>query len=162
MKHIKEYKEFLNESTIEDFIKDIKNHDDILSSGAYEKDGEIVVYLDGSDPDAEEKAINKLVRTKYKDKLKKVNDGSEDSITFKVLKESTTIKNEDINEATEQFKAVDIPKSAVAGIERMINTIGVNQAIRDVLGFDNVYQSTVSVNKNNIIISITQKTRKGK
>lgn len=70
--------------------------------------------------------------------------------------------NESINEATEQFKAVDIPKSAVAGIERMINTIGVNQAIRDVLGFDNVYQSTVSVNKNNIIISITQKTRKGK
>lgn len=70
--------------------------------------------------------------------------------------------SEDINEATEQFKAVDIPKSAVAGIERMINTIGVNQAIRDVLGFDNVYQSTVSVNKNNIIISITQKTRKGK
>jgi hypothetical protein len=76
------------ESTIEDFIKDIKNHDDILSSGAYEKDGKIVVYLDGSDPDAEEKAINKWVRTKYKDKLKKVNDGSEDTITFKVLKES--------------------------------------------------------------------------
>ena len=71
-------------------------------------------------------------------------------------------KSEDINEATEQFKAVDIPKSAVVGIERMINTIGVNQAIRDVLGFDNVYQSTVSVNKNNIIISITQKPRKGK
>jgi hypothetical protein len=95
MKHIQLFEEFVNESTIQDFIKDVKNHDDILSSGAYEKDGEIVVYLDGSDPDAEMKAINKLVRTKYKNKLKKVNDGSEDSITFKVLKES----KESVNEA---------------------------------------------------------------
>lgn len=83
------------------------------------------------------------------------------------MKHITTYKefineNDEVNEGTEQFKAVDIPKSAVAGIERMINTIGVNQAIRDVLGFDNVYQSTVSVNKNNIIISITQKPRKSK
>jgi hypothetical protein len=71
-------------------------------------------------------------------------------------------KSEGINEAADQFKEVDIPKSAISGIERMINTIGVNQAIRDVLGFDNVYQSTVNVNKNNIIISITQKPRKVK
>ena len=71
-------------------------------------------------------------------------------------------KSEDVNEAADQFKEVDIPKSAISGIERMINTIGVNQAIRDVLGFDNVYQSSVSVNKNNIIISITQKPRKVK
>ena len=87
MKHIKLFEQFINESTIQDFIKDVKNHDDMLSSGAYEKDGNIVVYLDGSDPDAEMKTILKLVRTKYKDKLKKVNDGSEDTITFKVLKE---------------------------------------------------------------------------
>ena len=61
----------------------------------------------------------------------------------------------------EKFQAIDIPKSAAAGIERMINTIGINQAIRDVLGFDKVYQSSVSINKNNIVISITQKPRKG-
>ena len=71
-------------------------------------------------------------------------------------------ETDEVNEGAEQFQAVDIPKSATAGIERMINTLGVNQAIRDVLGFDNVYQSSVSVNKNNIIISITQKPRKGR
>lgn len=71
-------------------------------------------------------------------------------------------ENEDINEATEQFKAVDIPKSAIAGIEHMINSIGINQAIRDALGFDNVYQSKVSVNKNTIVITVTQKPRKGR
>jgi len=61
----------------------------------------------------------------------------------------------------EKFQAIDIPKSAAAGIERMINTIGINQAIRDVLGFDKVYQSSVGINKNNIVITITQKPRKG-
>jgi hypothetical protein len=79
-------KKALSENTIQDFIKDVKDNDDILGSCAYEKDGNIVVYLDGRDPDKEYKAILKIVRTKYKDKLKKVNDGSEDSMTFKVLK----------------------------------------------------------------------------
>ena len=85
------------------------------------------------------------------------------------MKHITTYKEfinetDEVNEGTEQFQAVDIPKTSnvVSGIERMINTIGVNQAIRDVLGFDNVYQSSVSINKNNIIISITQKPRKGR
>jgi hypothetical protein len=78
------------------------------------------------------------------------------------LTESLINKDDEVNESSEQFQAIDIPKTAnvVSGIERMVNTIGVNQAIRDVLGFDKVYQSSVSVNKNNIIISITQKTRK--
>ena len=79
-------KKALFENTIQDFIKDVKDNDDILGSGAYEKDGNIVVYLDGSNPNKEKNAINKIVSTKYKDKLKKVNDGSEDSMTFKVLK----------------------------------------------------------------------------
>ena len=79
-------KKALSENTIQDFIKDVKDNDDILGSGAYEKDGNVVVYLDGSNPNKEKNAINKIVSTKYKDKLKKVNDGSEDSMTFKVLK----------------------------------------------------------------------------
>lgn len=176
MKHIPTFESFLNEGTIQDFIKDVKNHEDILGSGAYEKDGMIVVYLDGRDPDKEYKAINKIVSTKYKDKLKKVDDGSEDSMTFKVLKESFHMPDgtpigvdhlhrpvnsmDDIDEATGQFQAVNIPKSAIDKIEYMVNKWGVNQAIRDALGFDNVYQSSVSVDKNNIIISITQKPRK--
>jgi hypothetical protein len=173
MKHIPTFKSFISESTAQDFIKDVKDNDDILGSGAYEKDGNIVVYLDGRDPNKEKNAINKIVRTKYKDKLKKVNDGSEDSMTFKVLKESFHTADETpigvnnmhrpvnaIDEATEQFQAVDIPKNAIDKIEYMVNRWGVNQAIRDALGSDKVYQSSVSIDKNNIIISITQKTRK--
>jgi hypothetical protein len=71
-------------------------------------------------------------------------------------------ENNELDEATEQFKAVDIPKNSIDKIEYMVNKMGINQAIRDALGFDNVYQSEVSVNKNNIIISITQKPRKGR
>jgi hypothetical protein len=93
MEKLPTYSEFINESTIKYFINEVKNHNEVLSSGDYEKNGEIVVYLDGRDPDKEYKAINKLVRTKYKDKLKRVNDGSEDSMTFKVLKESTLINH---------------------------------------------------------------------
>jgi acyl-homoserine lactone acylase PvdQ len=69
---------------------------------------------------------------------------------------------ESINEATDQFKAVDIPKNAINKIKYMVNKWTINQDIRDALGFDNVYQSEVSVDKNNIIISITQKPRKGR
>jgi hypothetical protein len=69
---------------------------------------------------------------------------------------------ESINEATDQFKAVDIPKNTINKIKYMVNKWAINQDIRDALGFDNVYQSEVSVDKNNIIISITQKPRKGR
>jgi hypothetical protein len=69
---------------------------------------------------------------------------------------------ESINEATDQFKAVDIPRNAINKIKYMVNKWAINQDIRDALGFDNVYQSEVSVDKNNIIISITQKPRKGR
>jgi hypothetical protein len=69
-------------------------------------------------------------------------------------------ENNELDEATGGFEAVDIPKSAIDKIEYMVNKMGINQAIRDALGFDKVYQSSVSIDKNNIIISITQKTRK--
>ena len=82
---IKEFKDFINENIIKDFIKDFKNEYDILSSGVIEQDGKIVIYLDGRYPDKEYNAINKLVRTKYKDTLKRVDDDEEDTMTFKVI-----------------------------------------------------------------------------
>jgi hypothetical protein len=70
------------------FNKDFK--DVVLYAGAYLKGNKIVIYLD-SDPNKEKNIINKLVRTKYNDKLKKVR--SEDDVMVFKITESRIVEN---------------------------------------------------------------------
>jgi arsenate reductase-like glutaredoxin family protein len=78
--------ETVNKSTIKDFLKDFNNNPDILSSAASEANGYITIYLDGKDVHDEFLATLKLAKTKYKDKLKRINSGAEDILKFKVIK----------------------------------------------------------------------------
>jgi DNA-directed RNA polymerase subunit L len=78
-----------NKDTIfKSFNKDFK--DAVLYAGAYLKGNKIVIYLD-SDPNKEKNIINKLVRTKYSDKLKKVRS-EDDRMIFKIT-ESRIVEN---------------------------------------------------------------------
>jgi DNA-directed RNA polymerase subunit L len=70
------------------FNKDFK--DVVLYAGAYLKGNKIVIYLD-NDPNKEKNIINKLVRTKYSDKLKKVR--SEDDVMIFKITESRIVEN---------------------------------------------------------------------
>jgi DNA-directed RNA polymerase subunit L len=78
-----------NKDTIfNSFNKDFK--DVVLYAGAYLKGNKIVIYLD-NDPNKEKNIINKLVRTKYNDKLKKVR--SEDDVMIFKITESRIVEN---------------------------------------------------------------------
>jgi DNA-directed RNA polymerase subunit L len=78
-----------NKDTIfNSFNKDFK--DVVLYAGAYLKGNKIVIYLD-NDPNKEKNIINKLVRTKYSDKLKKVR--SEDDVMIFKITESRIVEN---------------------------------------------------------------------
>jgi hypothetical protein len=134
MKHTQSFNEFLNESSIGDIHIMAQEAD---SFTAFRKE-----------------FMNEYGKPKSVKELKSL-----EAWLQTIWNENQTNESELLE--AEKFQAIDIPKSAAAGIERMINTIGINQAIRDVLGFDKVYQSSVSINKNNIVISITQKPRKG-
>jgi hypothetical protein len=78
-----------NKDTIfNSFKKDFK--DVVLHAGAFLEGNKIVIYLDDN-PDKEINIINKLVRTKYSDKLKKVR--SEDDVMIFKITESRIVEN---------------------------------------------------------------------
>lgn len=78
-----------NKDTIfNSFKKDFK--DVVLYAGAYLEGNKIKIYLD-NDPNKEKNIINKLVRTKYSDKLKKVR--SEDDVMIFKITESRIVEN---------------------------------------------------------------------
>lgn len=70
-----------NKKTFDSFKKDF--NDVITHADAYLKGDEIEIYLDNN-PNKEKNIINKLVRTKYSDKLKKVRS-EEDVMKFKIV-----------------------------------------------------------------------------
>lgn len=73
------------ENNIYDNFK--KDFDDIIIyAGASLDDNIITIYLD-NDPNVEKNKINKLVRTKYVNSLKKLRS-EEDVMKFKILKEN--------------------------------------------------------------------------
>jgi DNA-directed RNA polymerase subunit L len=70
-----------NKKTFDSFKKEFNNV--ITHAAAYLKGDEIEIYLDDN-PNEEKNIINKLVRTKYSDKLKKVRS-EEDVMKFKIV-----------------------------------------------------------------------------
>jgi hypothetical protein len=70
-----------NKKTFDSFKKDFNKV--ITHADAYLKGDEIEIYLDDN-PNEEKNIINKLVRTKYSDKLKKVRS-EEDVMKFKIV-----------------------------------------------------------------------------
>ena len=78
----------LNEGVLEDFVADIKKlkepgSDEFdLDAEGYLKDGLVTVYLDNN-PNMVMRAVNKLVKTKYADSIKRVRVG-EDTLDYKL------------------------------------------------------------------------------
>jgi hypothetical protein len=59
------------------------------------------------------------------------------------------------------FNPKEIPSDKIERVKEMIiKTFGIDQSIRNILGFDEVYKSDVSVKDNKIIISINSRSRK--
>jgi hypothetical protein len=65
-----------------------------------------------------------------------------------------------VNESAQGFEPVIIKDSSLKQIEYMLSKIAINQSIRDVLGFENVYQNNVSIKDGKIVIEILAKPRK--
>ena len=77
-----EVRKALTEGTFESFTKDF---DQVITyAGLSLKDGVIVVYLD-NEPNKEKNIINKLVREKYADSLRKITSVP-DVMKFKIIK----------------------------------------------------------------------------
>lgn len=77
-----EIKKVLKEGTFESFTKDFNQV--VKYASAFLEDGMIVIYLD-DEPNKEKNIINKLVREKYIDSLKKITS-EPDVMKFKILK----------------------------------------------------------------------------
>jgi hypothetical protein len=69
-----------NKKTFDSFKKDF--NDVITHADAYLKGDKITIYLD-TNPNKEKNIINKIIRTKYSDKLKKVRS-EDDIMVFKI------------------------------------------------------------------------------
>jgi hypothetical protein len=77
-----EIRKVLSEGTYEKFKQDFDN---VVKFASVSLDKDIVtIYLD-NDPNKEKNLINKLVRTKYLDSLKKI-ASEEDVMKFKIIK----------------------------------------------------------------------------
>lgn len=61
---------------------------------------------------------------------------------------------------TNGFSPVEIPSDKLEEIKFMLNSVGIDQAIRDVLGFNKVYKSRISIDNGSIVISLMAKDRK--
>jgi hypothetical protein len=60
----------------------------------------------------------------------------------------------------EEFKPIQLSSEDLERIKFMFQKLPINQDLRDVLGFDKVYQNSISVQDNKIIISVLAKSRK--
>jgi hypothetical protein len=77
-----EISKVLNEDTFESFKKDF---DQVIKYAGISLDGNIItIYLD-DEPNKEKNIINKLVREKYIDSLKKI-PSEDDVMKFKIIK----------------------------------------------------------------------------
>ena len=80
----------LNEGILEDFVADIAKLKEPgsgefdLDAQGYLKDGKVTVYLDNN-PNMVTRVINKLVKTKYADTIKKLR-GEEDTLVYTLKK----------------------------------------------------------------------------
>lgn len=90
-----------NKKTFDSFKKDF--NDVITHADAYLKGDEIEIYLDDA-PNKEKNIINKLVRTKYSDKLKKVRS-EDDVMKFKIVE--SILENKKSKEASMVLQLMD-------------------------------------------------------
>ena len=60
----------------------------------------------------------------------------------------------------EEFKPIQLSSEDLERIKFMFQKLPINQDLRDVLGFDKVYQNSISVQNNKIIISVLTKSIK--
>jgi len=86
-------KESLNEDTKNTFKSFKKDFDNVIThSNAYLEGDKIKIYLD-TNPNKEKNIINKLIRTKYSDKLKKARS-EDDVMVFKIIERQYESLNE--------------------------------------------------------------------
>lgn len=103
------------------FKKDFK--DVVLYAGAYLEGNKIKIYLD-NDPNKEKNIINKLVRTKYSDKLKKVRS-EDDVMVFKIIKNNVQEgTNEHVLKAVGYVDNVADMKAVLEEIKRKLEERG--------------------------------------
>lgn len=89
------------------------------------------------------------------------NDGKVDKTDKYLLKRRQTIAKTTQNEVDKSdFQPELIPSDKIENIKQMLKNTQLNQSLRDVLGFDKVYNTQISTEGNKIIISVASKSRK--
>jgi hypothetical protein len=102
-------------NTFNSFKKDFDSV--ITHANAYLEGNKITIYLD-TDPNKEKNIINKLVRTKYSDKLKKAR--SEDDVMVFKIAESRLVENKS-KEASLVLQLMDMDYSYEDALKATLN-----------------------------------------